>query len=95
MVSRVLFEWGVGKYRDLPAVFKADYAFNPASCVLPKVVYISGNFYKVIWCVTNPLYWPEPVLVKLDSDDTLVITKDWGIEARILGAMFNSPARGL
>ena len=75
--------WPIGRWRDLPEVMKP--AFDKLDNSLPSVSYINGVFYKNLWVKLNPVLWPEQVRFVLTTDDALVLTEDYGVEAWFLG----------
>jgi hypothetical protein len=81
-----MLEWRVGKWKDLPNEMKP--AFEKITGGLPSVRYINGKFVKVIYANTNPLHYPEEILIPLDNKDSLTIDDDWGVRACILGGLF-------
>lgn len=79
-----LATWPIGRFKDLPEVFKA--AFEKMPGAVPCVAYQNGQFFKII-NIRMKDGWPEQVKIALDSDDCLVIDEGFGVTARILSAL--------
>lgn len=77
--------WPIGKFKDLPNEMKP--AFEKLEGSLPSVKYLNGTFYRILWVSTNPLHWPEELRFPLNHNDSLVLTKDYGVKAVTLGGL--------
>jgi hypothetical protein len=86
MTNKDLIVWPIGKFKNLPADMRV--AFEKIPGAMPTVKFENGKFFKVIWVSLNPVHWPEEVKIHLAEDDALVLTSDYGVEGRLLGALF-------